>query len=172
MMCIGIDLGTSAFKLLLMDGTGTIQNELSREYPISCPRSDRPEQNPEEWWSAVVEGIRALTADCEKSRNADISFGEQEHSLVVLDKNGHDKDKQFGGRSGVHLPDERQRVLQGRRVISKPKSRDQTVELSISGHQVCLSFAREPNPVVAQLIRTSLIDSYIRRRWDDERIRE
>ena len=172
MMYIGIDPGASAFKLLLMDGTGTIQNELSREYPISFPHPDRLEQNPEEWWSAVVEGIRALTVDGEKSRNADISCGEQEHSLVVLDKNGHDKDKQFGRRRGVHLSDERQRELQGRRTISKPRGRGQTVELSISGHQVCLSFAQEPNPVVAQLIRTSLIDSYIRRRWDGDRIRE
>ena len=47
--------------------------------------------------------------------------------------------------------------------MSKPKSGGQTVELSISGHQVCLSFSQERNPTVAQQIRVSLIDSYIRR---------
>ena len=47
--------------------------------------------------------------------------------------------------------------------MSKPKSGGQTVELSISGHQVRLSFAQERNPAVAQRVRVSLIDSYIRR---------
>ena len=47
--------------------------------------------------------------------------------------------------------------------MSKPKSGSQKVELSISGHQVCLSFAQERNPTVAQQVRVSLIDSYIRR---------
>lgn len=45
--------------------------------------------------------------------------------------------------------------------MSKKQS-SKTVELSISGHQVKLSFAPEQNPTVAQQIRTSLIDSYIR----------
>ena len=47
--------------------------------------------------------------------------------------------------------------------MSKPKGGGQTVELSISGHQVHLSFAQEQNPTVARQIRVSLIDSYIRR---------
>ena len=46
--------------------------------------------------------------------------------------------------------------------MSEVKSKGQTMELSISGHQVCLSFAQEQNPTVAQQIRASLIDSYIR----------
>lgn len=47
--------------------------------------------------------------------------------------------------------------------MSKPKGGGQMVELSISSHQVRLSFAQERNPTVAQQIRVSLIDSYIRR---------
>ena len=47
--------------------------------------------------------------------------------------------------------------------MSTPKSKSQTVELSISGHQVHLSFAQKRNSTVAQQIRVSLIDSYIRR---------
>lgn len=46
--------------------------------------------------------------------------------------------------------------------MSKPQCKSKTVELSISGHQVHLSFAQEQNPTVAQQIRASLIDSYIR----------
>ena len=47
--------------------------------------------------------------------------------------------------------------------MSTPKSKSQTVELNVSGHQVRLSFAQERNPTIAQQIRVSLIDSYIRR---------
>lgn len=47
--------------------------------------------------------------------------------------------------------------------MSTKKAKSKTVELSISGHQVSLSFAPEQNPTVARQIRTSLIDSYIRR---------
>lgn len=46
--------------------------------------------------------------------------------------------------------------------MSKTNGQSQTVELSISGHQVRLSFTQEQNPTVAQQIRASLIDSYIR----------
>ena len=52
--------------------------------------------------------------------------------------------------------------------MSTPKSKDQTVELSISGHQVRLSFSTERNPTVAQQIRASLIDSYIRQHGSND----
>ncbi len=47
--------------------------------------------------------------------------------------------------------------------MNSPKSRGRTLDLIISGHQVRLNFAPEQNPTVAQQIRASLIDSYIRR---------
>ena len=87
MFYIGIDLGTSAVKLLLMDGSGGIQNVVSREYPISFPHPGWSEQNPEDWWSDVLDGIRALTADCDKSQIAGIGCGGQMHGLVALDEN-------------------------------------------------------------------------------------
>ena len=87
MFYIGIDLGTSAVKLLLMGGDGTIQNVVSREYPISFPHPGWSEQNPEDWWSAVLDGIRALTADCDKSQIAGIGCGGQMHGLVASDEN-------------------------------------------------------------------------------------
>ncbi len=46
--------------------------------------------------------------------------------------------------------------------MNSPKNRGRTLDLTISGHQVRLSFAPEENPTVAQQIRASLIDSYIR----------
>ncbi|WP_300587164.1 FGGY family carbohydrate kinase, partial [uncultured Oscillibacter sp.] len=49
MLYIGIDLGTSAVKLLLMDEEGQIQNIVSREYPLSFPKPGWSEQNPADW---------------------------------------------------------------------------------------------------------------------------
>lgn len=87
MYYIGIDLGTSAVKLLLMDAEGKIENTVSKEYPLHFPHPGWSEQAPEDWWNAVIEGLKELTADCEKSSVAGISFGGQMHGLVVLDEN-------------------------------------------------------------------------------------
>lgn len=82
---IGIDLGTSAVKLLLMGGDGTIRNVVSREYPIYFPRSGWSEQRPEDWWSAVQDGLKALLTGFDAKQVAGISFGGQMHGLVMLD---------------------------------------------------------------------------------------
>ena len=50
MLYIGIDLGTSAVKLLLMDEMGKIQKIVSREYPIYFPNPGWSEQNPCDWY--------------------------------------------------------------------------------------------------------------------------
>ncbi|MCI2056461.1 MAG: xylulokinase [Oscillibacter sp.] len=89
MLYIGVDLGTSAVKLLLMDGGGAIQKIVSREYPISFPHPGWSEQNPEDWLKATVDGIRELTAECDKSQVAGIGCGGQMHGLVALDKDDH-----------------------------------------------------------------------------------
>ncbi len=86
MLYIGVDLGTSAVKLLLMDGQGTIHATVSKEYPIYYPQPGWAEQNPEDWLSAVLEGIRELTADCDRTRIAGIGCGGQMHGLVALDE--------------------------------------------------------------------------------------
>ena len=86
MLYIGVDLGTSAVKLLLMDETGKIHKIVSREYPLYFPHPGWSEQKPQDWYEQTIDGIRELTADCEKSRIAGISFGGQMHGLVVLDK--------------------------------------------------------------------------------------
>lgn len=86
MLYIGIDLGTSAVKLLLMDGAGKIQKIVSREYPLYFPNPGWSEQNPEDWYTEAIEGLKELTADCDKSQVAGISFGGQMHGLVILDK--------------------------------------------------------------------------------------
>ena len=85
MLFIGVDLGTSAVKLLLMDEEGDIKKIVSREYPLFFPHPGWSEQKPEDWFAQSMEGIKELTAECDKSQVAGISFGGQMHGLVALD---------------------------------------------------------------------------------------
>ena len=87
MLYIGIDLGTSSVKLLLMDGEGNIKNTVCEEYPISFPKPGWSEQNPEDWYNAVIDGIKRLIDGSDKGELAGISFGGQMHGLVILDVN-------------------------------------------------------------------------------------
>ena len=86
MLYIGVDLGTSAVKLLLMDETGDIKNIVSKEYPLFFPHPGWSEQNPEDWFEKSMEGIKELTEGFDRSKVAGISFGGQMHGLVALDK--------------------------------------------------------------------------------------
>ena len=82
---VGIDLGTSAVKLLLMDEKGAIMKTVSKEYPISFPKPGWSEQNPEDWYAQSVAGLRELIAGYE-DKLCGISFGGQMHGLVILDE--------------------------------------------------------------------------------------
>lgn len=86
MLYIGVDLGTSAVKLLLMDENGNIQKIVSKEYPLYFPKPGWSEQHPKDWYIKSMEGMKELTSECDKSQVAGISFGGQMHGLVALDK--------------------------------------------------------------------------------------
>ena len=87
MLYIGIDLGTSAVKLLLMDSEGNIKNIVSKEYPLYFPHPGWSEQKPEDWYEQTMAGIVELLEGADKSQVAGISFGGQMHGLVILDEN-------------------------------------------------------------------------------------
>lgn len=87
MLYIGVDLGTSAVKLLLMDEKGKIQKIVSRDYPISFPNPGWSEQNPEDWLRETMKGIGDLVNDCDRSTVAGIGVCGQMHGLVILDEN-------------------------------------------------------------------------------------
>ncbi|MBR2045269.1 MAG: xylulokinase [Agathobacter sp.] len=84
---IGIDLGTSALKLLLMDARGQIYNTVTKEYPLEFPQPGWSQQNPEDWKQALFEGIPKLLSGYDASVVAGIGCGGQMHGLVVLDEN-------------------------------------------------------------------------------------
>ncbi len=84
---IGIDLGTSAGKLLLVGENGRILNAVTKEYPLSFPRPGWSEQNPADWKAAVFAGIPELLDGFDASCVAGIGCGGQMHGLVALDEN-------------------------------------------------------------------------------------
>ena len=86
MYYIGVDLGTSAVKLILMDKEGNVVKTVSREYPLYFPKPGWSEQNPSDWYENAVEGIKELTDGVDAAQVAGISFGGQMHGLVILDK--------------------------------------------------------------------------------------
>ena len=87
MYYIGVDLGTSAVKLIMMEKDGTIVSSVSKEYPLYFPNPGWSEQKPEDWKAAVLEGLKELVKDFDATQVAGISFGGQMHGLVVLDEN-------------------------------------------------------------------------------------
>lgn len=85
MLYIGVDLGTSAVKLLLMESGGRIVKIVSKEYGLSFPHPGWSEQNPVDWYEQSVAGLKELLEGQDKSQVAGISFGGQMHGLVILD---------------------------------------------------------------------------------------
>lgn len=85
MYYIGVDLGTSALKLVMMKGNGELVKTVSKEYPLYFPRSGWSEQNPTDWFLVVKEGLKELAASADEKIGG-ISFGGQMHGLVILDK--------------------------------------------------------------------------------------
>ena len=87
MYYIGIDLGTSAVKILLVNGSGQICGSVSEEYPLSFPYPGWSEQEPADWWNAVCRGLKRLLDGLDVSQIAGIGVGGQMHGLVTLDEN-------------------------------------------------------------------------------------
>ncbi len=86
MLFIGVDLGTSAVKLLLVDDKGAILNTVTKEYPLCFPHPGWSEQRCEDWWNACLIGIPELLKGFDASEVAGIGAGGQMHGLVALDK--------------------------------------------------------------------------------------
>jgi len=82
---IGIDLGTSSVKLMLTDSAGEIKNTVTKEYPVSYPRSGWSEQNADDWWGAVCEALPELLCGFDGQEVKGIGVAGQMHGLVVLD---------------------------------------------------------------------------------------
>ena len=89
---VGIDVGTTAVKAMLVGSDGSVLAESEQEHPVSIPRPGWAEQHPEEWWRSTCLAVRQLlqSADRQNSRYeiAGIGLGGQMHSSVFLDASG------------------------------------------------------------------------------------
>lgn len=85
-MYIGIDLGTSGVKAILVNSKGEIINEATKSYSLNVLKPLWREQNPEDWYNATIEVLLKVVKGNEDNIKA-LSFSGQMHGLVILDKN-------------------------------------------------------------------------------------
>lgn len=85
---VGIDLGTSAVKISYINEEAEILHSVTKDYPIGYPEEGWAEQNPEDWWNAVCEGMQEITDAKDFSGLDAIGLGGQMHGLVALDEYG------------------------------------------------------------------------------------
>jgi xylulokinase len=90
MYLMAIDLGTSSVKVIVVSPDGRIVNRASAEYSIHRPKSGQAEQDPEEWWRAVVIAVREAQANVKVPSQDIVAIGlsGQMHGTVLLDANG------------------------------------------------------------------------------------
>ena len=85
---IGLDIGTSGTKCILADDEGTVIASSTQEYPLYTPKPGWAEQDPQDWWDAVVRGLKVILgkADVNPADIAGLSYSGQMHGLVALDE--------------------------------------------------------------------------------------
>jgi len=85
---IGIDIGTSNTKILIIDDSGKLVAKASGGYPISSPRPGYAEQDPEWWWYAVKASIKEAlkSSPVDPSEISAIGLSGQMHGTVLLGK--------------------------------------------------------------------------------------
>ena len=86
MYYLGVDLGTSSVKVLLVDEQGAIQKAVSRTYPLEFPQPGWSQQSPADWWAATSACIPELLQGVDASQVKGLAVGGQMHGLVVLDE--------------------------------------------------------------------------------------
>lgn len=84
---LGIDLGTSAVKCILVDDEGEVKGSRSAEYPLLTPQPGWAEQNPEDWWTGTASCIRELlnVAGITGDQVQGVGLSGQMHGSVFLD---------------------------------------------------------------------------------------
>jgi xylulokinase len=86
---LGLDLGTSSVKAIIVDSAGTVVGQGSGDYPIHRPQPTHAEQEPEAWWQATRQAVRQAHATLSNAHAiAAIGVTGQMHGTVLLDKTG------------------------------------------------------------------------------------
>jgi xylulokinase len=85
---LGVDVGTTAVKAAVVAADGRLLGSASVEYPTSYPRPGWVEQDPEDWWRASCDAIRAALSDAGRREIAAVCVSAQAPTLLALDERG------------------------------------------------------------------------------------
>jgi xylulokinase len=85
---VGLDLGTSSVKALLLGEDGEAAGEGSASYPVGSPQPGWAESSPEDWWSAVAEATKTAVGPRGAQVTA-LGLSGQMHGVVLADERGH-----------------------------------------------------------------------------------
>ncbi len=86
---LGIDVGTSGVKCLVIDEEGKVLKSVTKSYPLHTPKPTWSEQNPADWWQGTREALLELMDGIEKERIAAMGLSGQMHGLVALDQDNN-----------------------------------------------------------------------------------
>jgi xylulokinase len=160
---LGIDIGTSGCKAVLIDERGKVLAETSAEYPVSMPKPTWSEQSPEDWWAGVQDCLRHLYSQqptANSGQLAAIGVTGQMHGAVFLDDNGEVI------RPAILWNDQRtaQECLEIEEAIGRVEIRRITCNPPLTGFQLPkLLWLRKHEPENFARVRTVLLPKdYIR----------
>src|SRR5258706_6376766 len=88
MALLGIDLGTSGVKVLILDTEGNTLSVSKAGYEVMAPQPGWAESDPDDWWRAMVTAVQAALAQVPQVKITAIGLSGQMHGLVPTDKEG------------------------------------------------------------------------------------
>ncbi len=86
---MGIDVGTSGVKCLIIDEKGAVIRSVTKNYPLHTPRPAWSEQDPHDWWNGTVQALQELLDGFDAGKIEAIGLSGQMHGLVALDKDNN-----------------------------------------------------------------------------------
>src|ERR1700730_15515266 len=88
MAILGIDLGTSSVKVIVLDTQGQTLSVSKADYEVMAPQLGWAESNPREWWHATISAVQAAVAQAPHARITAVGLSGQMHGVVLTDKDG------------------------------------------------------------------------------------
>lgn len=149
-MLLGIDLGTSSVKALLMTAEGTVLGEASSAYPVRSPQPGWAESDPQDWWEGVAIAVQAAVAERRHQVTA-IGLSGQMHGVVLCDEAGTPL------HPAILWADARSHSLLGPYQALEPSWRDRLANPITTGMAgVSLLWLQQHQPVSSQTARWAL----------------
>src|SRR5207249_8578066 len=88
MAILGIDLGTSSVKVIILDTNGHTLSVSKADYEVMAPQPGWAESDPSEWWRATISTVQAAIAQVPQARITEIGLSGQMHGVVPTDEEG------------------------------------------------------------------------------------